>query len=409
MPRFLRLASAPLVCLVVIFFLLQGKPLQGVYVCGDGVCSPGERFCPEDCGSVCGDGICDSSESNSSCPTDCSPPPSCFVDTCTSCYRPSAGFDSDTDGIPDSLEYDLAHHFYPAALLQNSNVDFWVSYFYNNKATAYTVTPIPPYGICNEVNKCLELRFAIPFLQDFGDQGFGGHLGDSEFYAAVVMRSTDWPTAQGDASQWQLIRDFTPAHEGTLADSSMKAAYGYCAAVSCSRWDNDDIGCSQHYGAGCVRMPGQCLGGSGGPPNYFPCSFFSDQGSCVFSGGNCSWHPQRCLDTVFCYGSSPLAAYNTIHIAEKTHGLYHSDAECDAGNFGFEDCPDFYLVNLRDYKGLLLQNVGNASNNSSFDTVMQHPDLCSAYSVWGSAPFGDSGSTAYKIHFTEGLAWGLNP
>jgi len=56
-------------------------------VCGDGVCSPGEK-CPEDCGggggggSYCGDGVCNADENSNTCPQDCSTPPTCGGQIC---------------------------------------------------------------------------------------------------------------------------------------------------------------------------------------------------------------------------------------------------------------------------------------------------------------------------------------
>jgi len=344
---------------------------------------------------------------------------SCIVDTCGSCYRPAPGVDNDGDSIPDALEYDLAHAFFPAILLQNSDVDFFASYFSASKSAPFTLVPISPSaGLCDEVNKCVEIRFGTPYFQDFGDSGFGGHLGDSEYYAAVLRRTTSWDIARTDASQWQLIRDYTSAHEGSSAESSVMGAYGQCPR-DCHQWDEDETSCrANSQGNACIWAPGICYGGASS--TYEPCTWFTDEGSCYFAGGSCRWHKSSCgrSDVVGCYSSTALPTYATLHSAEKTHALYHTDAECDSGGFnpigiggGPDDCPDWYLVSLRDYKANLLQNVGNLNNYSAFDTTLQHPDpnACYLYDVWGTAPFGDSGSTAYQVHFLRSFNWALNP
>lgn len=333
----------------------------------------------------------------------------CSSDTCATCSRPALGANEDSDGIPDTLEYDLAHRFFPSILMQNSNVDFWETYFYSNKAIPYLVKAFQGNSICSEAYKCLEIRYGIAYFSDAGDQGFPGHLGDSEFYAVLVMRNSSWPIAQGDSSQWQIIRDFTAAHWGDTwgAESSQYGAYGYCPGT-CSRWNNDEIACSQSFG--CAFMAGQCLGGmSGTGPNYYPCSSYSDGYSCSAAGGSCQWQPSKCLQNLFCYSSSPLSTSMTLYASEKKHGTYHSDAECDYGGFfGADDCPDWYLVNLRDYKGNLLQNIGNLEVPSS-DIYIQHPDRCQLYNVWGGLKFGSNETTDYRHHFIIGLSWMLPP
>lgn len=51
--------------------------------------------------------------------------------------------------MPDRLEHDLAHRFFPAALLQWHGEDRSESYLYRSHATPYTVRPYVGYsGIC---------------------------------------------------------------------------------------------------------------------------------------------------------------------------------------------------------------------------------------------------------------------
>lgn len=329
----------------------------------------------------------------------------CTSDTCSTCSRPALGANEDWDGIPDTLEYDLAHRFFPALMMRSSTVDFGETYFYSGKAIPYSVKAYQSgaSGPCGEAYQCLEVRYGLAYFYDHGDQGFPGHLGDSEFYAVLLRRTSSWPVAQGDASQWQIIRDFTAAHwKGGFAESSRYGAYGYCPG-SCSRWNNDEISCSQSLG--CAFMAGQCFGGlSSSGPNYYPCNSYSDGYSCSAAG--CQWQPSQCLQNLFCYSVSPVSAHRTLYASEKKHATYHSDGECDSGGFfGADECPNDNPVNLRDYKGNLLQNIGNPEAASS-DYYIQHPDRCQLYNVWGGLKFG-SNTTEYRFHFTTGLAWML--
>lgn len=378
--------------------------------CGDSICSPelGEdRYtCTQDC--VCGDGVCSYGEDSYSCSTDCGPPPTCTADSCSTCG--SAGI-NDNDSIPDQLEYDLAHTFFPAVMLKNVASDLQQEYLYHGKATPFSVEALPPTGICNEPFKCLEIRYGLAYFQDYGDSIASGHLGDSEFYAVLVMRTQSWPIAQGSAAYWQMIRDFTAAHWGTSVDSSRYGAYGNCPPQSCNSWDNFEEECTQHWQL-CGWYPGQCYGGVSA--SYEPCSSFSDEGSCYFAGGNCRWMKSDCFqrDPVSCYASQPSPTYVTLYASEKKHATYHTDYECDHGGFiwpwgeGEDECPATNLYSLRSFKGQLLQNVGNRYTPSP-DTTIQFPDNCYLYNVWGNTPFGSSSTTPYYQHFTAPLKWGL--
>jgi hypothetical protein len=379
--------------------------------CGDYICSPelGEdRYsCTTDC--VCGDGVCSYGEDSNYCPGDCPPPPACIADTCTSCSRSSG--DADGDFIPDDLEYDLAHAFFPAVIMKDVSTDLQEAYLYRGKAIPYTVQPYTVQGICNELLKCLEIRYGLAYRYDHGDSIASGHSGDSEFYAVLVMRTQPWSYALGYVGHWQMVRDFTAAHWGENwgVDSSVYGGYGYCPPV-CAAWNNDEDGCQQHA-ATCGWYPGTCYGGTSA--DYQPCSSFSDEGSCYFAGGNCTWMKSRCFDRepVRCYLSQPLSTYTTLYASEKKHALYHSDPECDAGGFvwpwgeGEDECPNTNLKSLRDYKDGLLQNVGNLDYRP-WDTTIQHPDWCNQYDVWSNKYFGDT-TTPYYKHFTVPLKWGL--
>lgn len=399
--------------------------------CGDHICDYGEEWCTDDCPSPqcnydgfcdpglnedrytceadcrCNDGMCSAGEDWNYCPEDCPPPQVCTPDTCTSCNR-SSGY-ADDDFIPDELEYDLAHAFFPAVIMKDVWSDLQEAYLYRGKAIPYTVRGYTVEGICNEVLKCLEIRYGLAYHYDYGDSVYPGHLGDSEFYAVLVRRTVPWSWAYNDVGSWKMVRDFTAAHWGEPpADSSVYGGYGYCPPA-CEAWHNDGQACQQYPGV-CSWYPGTCYGGVSA--NYQPCDNFWDEGSCYFAGGSCRWMNSHCSshNPVRCYSSQPKATYVELFASEKKHALYHSDPECDAGGFfwpwgeGEDECPNTNLKSLRDYKEGLLQNVGSVTSRP-WDTTIQHPDWCGDYDVWGKQEFGTS--TPYYEHFTTPLTWGL--
>ncbi len=327
-------------------------------------------------------------------------PPACTTDTCSTCSQPAAGVDQDGDGVPDRLEYDLAHQYFPNLLLAHFTEDLNETYPYRGLAMPYTVEPRTT-GICNEDRECLEIRYGTAYRYDWGDDFWGhSHLGDSEFYAALVMRTTSWSTASTSASYWQLIRDFTAAHWGTLVDSSRYGAYGYCPPY-CHQWDNDQQACYSE--SQCGWFPGLCYGVPSQP--WDNCSYYWQEGDCYFAG--CQWQDSSCFppSRLNCYASSPVSSPRILYSAEGKHALYHTDSECDGGGFlSSDNCPN-NQYNLRSYKSGKLQNIGRYSNHGAFDTLIQHPDLCALYDVWGGAGF--AASTAYRDHFLSSFSWGL--
>jgi hypothetical protein len=114
--------------------------------------------------------------------------PACSHTACTlgSCDQPEEGVDLDRDGVPDRLEYDLAHRFFPRIKLQTSSEDLRQSYLFHDRSIPYMVRPLPPvpHSPCSDAYKCLEIRYGIAYFRDTGDiGGISSHLGDSEFYA----------------------------------------------------------------------------------------------------------------------------------------------------------------------------------------------------------------------------------
>lgn len=356
---------------------------------------------------ICGNGICNPngfpSENYQTCPADCggSTPNPCTTDSCTDCARPLIGANKDIDNVPDRLEHDLAHKFFPRVLLQHADVDRDESYLFEGFAIPYSVHSVLGSGpVCNEFFECLEIRYGIAFFEDHGDVGGAySHLGDSEMYAAVVRRTTSWIEAQNNPSQWQMIRDFTSAHWGeSWSESSKTGAYGFCPA-ECSTMYSDPTACNAALGCSfagsCSGVHGGCLG-----QGYAQCQ----------ATGGCNWNG-GCIKSSrwTCYDALPKTAHVNVFASESKHALYHTDSECDGGGFfGSDDCPKTpsTAFDMRLVKSNKLQNVGNFTNHGSFDVKIKHPDRCKLYDVWGGLAFG--GGTAYKTHFNAPIDWLLD-
>ena len=336
----------------------------------------------------------------------CLPTGGCQSDTCGTCTRPAMPLDQDLDGVPDTLEHDLAHNWFPAIMLQGFEDDLEESYFYQGLAMPYVVQPLAPRSICDEPYECLEVRYVLAYQEDTGDTIFGifGHAGDSEFYGALLQRTTSWDQAKNNPAAWQMIRDFTAAHWGTSGDTSRYAAYGSCGPY-CQGYDNWEEGC-RAQGSYCSWFGGFCSGGS--DDNFQPCSWNSDEGSCFFAGGSCNWIDSRCsyrTSLPVCETTSPATSFRTLYAAEGKHGTYHSKFECDEGGFADADACPFNRYNLRSYKGQLLQNVGSLATRFSFDETVQHPNFCTLYYSWSGIKFAES--TDFKHHFTYNFSWVL--
>jgi hypothetical protein len=253
------------------------------------------------------------------------------------------------------LEYDLAHKFFPDLWLQTFDYDLEESYFNHYKALPYMVHPYrEPETACDEAHECLEIRYGIAYFKDHGlpicgPFGCAGeHVGDSEFYAALVRRTTPYPTANTDPASWRLIRDFTAAHQGTASDSSRLGAYGSAA---------------------------------------FACPTASER-----------------------YAWTPLFTRTTVFAAGRKHGLYHTIDECEAGAFHSDWCESSTdsMDNLQQYKTAnLLQNIGNKTYRTAFDETIQNPYGCGAYFIWGGAEFGES--SPYDEKFLNPMDWCLPP
>lgn len=406
-------------CLVSALSLLLFATAASAQYCGDLVCSLGEEWCTTDCSHcgdyictpelgenrytctqdcVCGDGVCSTGEDGSYCPEDCPPPPVCTPDSCTSCGRPASG-DADSDTVPDSLEYDLAHRFFPTIYLQGADYDINVSYLHRGLSIPYTVQPLTG-AMCDEDRECLEIRYGIAYSYDFGDNQWWirtftpdhPHQGDSEFYAVLLQRTASWAIAGADSNAWQLIRDFTAAHWTETTDSSRMVSYGYCPPQCSGFAEGGCLSRSQ-----CHWFAGFCIGSYG-------CGNYWEQESCQFAG--CQWLPPSCGNNgdVHCYSTSPRTTRNVLYASERKHGLYHSDSECDSGAWTADECPS-NIYDMRNDKEGKLQNIGKSDNYWAFDTTLQHPNLCGTYQVWGTAKFGEA--TAYSKHFTTPMNWNL--
>lgn len=193
----------------------------------------GTRYCPQ----------CE--EQLNSCIGSCYAP-TCSRDLCLTCGLPFTWTDDDGDTVPDRLEYQLAHHFFPNILLQYFSRDLEPSYLYRNWTLPFTVNPVQQ-GACDQDKECLEIRYSTAYAEDHGDPDLGGasgHHGDAELYAALVQRTTTWSTASTSVTYWQMVRDFTAAHWNTLGDSSRYGAYGNCPKTNCSTYNYDEAACT---------------------------------------------------------------------------------------------------------------------------------------------------------------------
>ncbi|MBN2723980.1 MAG: hypothetical protein JXR95_07930, partial [Deltaproteobacteria bacterium] len=117
--------------------------------CGDGICSSSETCssCPSDCGScvTCGDGICSSSETCSSCPSDCG---SCYTPECNTFDSCSSGSFCNLESCVSLTKYYRFHKNY-----SSTNTD-WEHRFSTDYAgtdlgsgflnDGHTLTVIPP-------------------------------------------------------------------------------------------------------------------------------------------------------------------------------------------------------------------------------------------------------------------------
>ena len=369
--------------------LLAAGEARAFDVCGDGVCNPNafppetSQTCPADCGSG---------------PPPPPPPNPCSTDSCGDCARPSVGADKDFDSIPDRLEHDLAHKFFPRVLLQHAGVDRDESFLFEGFAIPYTLKPIQGSGAsCDSLFECVEIRYGIAFFEDHGDiWGLYSHLGDGEMYAAVLRRTASWAAAQSSSSSWQMIRDFTSAHwMAGISDSSRTGAYGFCP-TECSTMFLDKPACDAgegcSFGGSCTGVHGGCLG-----KGYSECQA---TGGCNWNGGclkSSSWT---------CYDTSPKTAHVDIFAAESKHALYHTDSECDGGGvWNSDDCPN-NAFDMRSVKGGRLQNIGNSNNHGSFDVRIKHPDRCKLYDVWSNVDFGED--FPYRQYLTGSIDWLLD-
>jgi hypothetical protein len=323
----------------------------------------------------------------------------CTTDLCLTCGLPFTWTDDDADVVPDRLEYYLAHQFFPNILLQRFEHDLSVAYVYKNWAMPFTVQPVYQ-GMCDQDKECLEIRYGTAYTQDYGDNilGISSHFGDNEFYVALVQRTTDWATASTSASYWRMIRDFTAAHWSTDGDSSRYGAYGHCPPP-CGAYANDEQSCTANS-KWCSWSRSLCYGISNQPGDS--CINHWEQEDCRSYG--CYWKASSCTAPVaiLCDSSTPVTTAPNFYAAERKHGIYHTDWECEMGGlFDADACP-YNAYNLRNYKGQKLQNVGTEFAHS--DSIIQYPDGCYLYDVWSGIEFGGTNSNYRKI-FKHQFNW----
>lgn len=310
---------------------------------------------------VCGDGVCEFDwlypENQLTCPADCPPPV----------------VDRDLDGIGDDLEADLADHFFPDVRMSTDAEDRGEAYLFNGFATPYTVQPYDDGGLCQSAagDRCLEIRYLVPFLYDHGTGGVNDHLGDSEFYAVLLRRDAPWLDSQS-VDAWELIRDITSAHHGEGIWETTRIGVAGAMPPACDDFSIAECALANH----CVVTNDWIWGQS--------CEADIDL-----------------LQT----NESGRGLHETIYASHNKHALYHSRDECEAANVHVEDCPST-AYGLRADRVGLLQNVGADGANTGFVTTIMHPDELSTYEVWGNQPFGSA--TSVTVMLTMDFPWGTD-
>ncbi len=265
-------------------------------------------------------------------------------------YAYLCGDDEEWDGLPDSLESAIAWRYFPQYWMRWYVSDVVQWYGTNDPVRTgkipFSVRSVPSgNGRCTEDRQCLEVKYAMAYHRDCGDDPWGGcsgsydHDGDSEFYAIMVARSSPngstsmwgvpWATARTSVSYWYLTTSYAASHEGTSTDGS---TYSYYA-----KW------------------------------------------------------PQPAV----------------IYVAEGKHAAYHTIGSCDAGGFlGSDYCAANY--NGRNYMSeSRLLNVGNPDSHSGISSLIRYPNNIGnptpAYDVWGGADFADS--SPYDGKFERDMKW----
>lgn len=150
---------------------------------------------------------------------------------------PSGGtYFSDWDGdyVDDELELALAKKYFPHTNMHcstylgvpnGSKGQFYgtsIGYATNGKlpftAHIYYDTRMSP---CNISGGCIEVRYAMPYNWDLGDQTYGGsHPGDTEMISMLLTTASSWSTASTDPNVWYVWKIYRSAHACTTGDSS---------------------------------------------------------------------------------------------------------------------------------------------------------------------------------------------
>jgi hypothetical protein len=343
---------------------------------------------------TCGNGVCDGAENSKNCYKDC---PECVnpgtsATSCGySCNKPAATEDRDADGIPDQLEYLLAHKFFPDLkavypvsdqqqfYLRGPSINSTVPYSAHFPRIAFKTGPCSASR-----DACIEIIYGMAYHFDCGAwpnntcSGLNAHLGDSEFYIVVARRTTAWTTAKTRPVDWQLIGDFTSAHY--LGDS------GLCSADSSAivRYGIPGKDCRSVYGSDAAR----CTADWECRMNYM---------STPHCENVCSSWP----------GSALATSRATIYVSQGKHAMYHSVSSCESGAcLNSDHCNANTGIDLRSGKTCFnLQNVGNSSANTAFRQVIRKPNtLSDTYNVWTEeAKFG--AASPYKRPFGSVVGW----
>lgn len=279
--------------------------------------------------------------------------------------------DRDFDGLSDAFEDQLVQRFFPnlwLSSLEDRHAFYGCSILDPYAKIPYMVEPVwfdagSTTGFaCLYPGDCLLLKVGLPYDHDFGADLFvislGGHLGDSEFYYALLSRvSFDRSIVKNNASGqtctaelaktdptcWWIMVDWTSAHQDTYGDMSRQSV------LSPFTWT---------------------IGASGAA---------------------------------------------TVYSASRKHSNYHLDAECDSASptgvpFLTDDCNPIY--NVRDVCSLTFQNIGNSlplggnGHGDGYSTLIRYPaSSTQQYDLWSNEPFGEASAYTSKFQLDGSFLW----
>lgn len=288
----------------------------------------------------------------------------------------SARGDVDMDGLPDTLETELAKKFYPNLNMHCGSYRGWSNgskgqyYGSNVRCGAIAGAELPAAirkvgplsnGWCAS-GECIEVVYGLPYASDLGDDStIGEHAGDSEMYAVLLAwrrptvgyqgaefaTATSYAQALTSAGHWSRIKEFAGAH---MCESST--------------WDSSSFS----------------------RPRYL-------------SGGSLKEH---------------ALTPSYLWVAEGKNANYFSQSSCNGGGGGMDDCGDNRCLLDRNVGVAKVKNVGELMCHPApaFDATIPGAGssvgscgTANTYNVWSGLKYGTA--TAYKEKLNQWVIdWG---